>query len=251
MEKPEGYIFLADAHLNSFDEHTEAFISLLRECSEKGVEVYLLGDIFDLWFGKETLTLPFQEEVIREFATLSEKGLKINYIEGNRDFFLVDSWVQKYFAAISDNELDIKVGEKSILLLHGDTVNRHDLQYRFWKFLSKNTLVFSLFSAIPAGLALTIAGTFERKLKKTNPRFRYNFPEDQGKAFATNLFGKGYDMVIIGHYHQENIITYTDYGPDKLLICLPMWRENRRYFYIGRKENLGFRSYSPGLSLID
>lgn len=250
MGNTQGYIFLSDAHLNDFDEHTEAFSSLLRNSCEERVEVFLLGDIFDLWFGKKTLTFPFQEKVIDEIVSLAERGLKIHYVEGNRDFFLVDSWVEKHFTTISDTELGVTIGGKNILLLHGDTVNTHDLQYRFWRYISKNPLVYSLFSVIPSGIALSLAGRFERSLKKTNPRFRYNFPEDEGKAFASRLFRKGIDLVIIGHYHQEKVIEFSDHGPHKMLVCLPMWRMERRYFYINREGEFGFKNFTADDPLI-
>jgi UDP-2,3-diacylglucosamine hydrolase len=251
MVKSKGYIFLSDAHLNGFDEHTEAFHSLLRICCREGVEVFLLGDIFDLWFGKKNLTFSFQEKVIAEIASLSEKGLTVHYVEGNRDFFLVGSWVEQYFKTISDTELTITIGEKKILLLHGDTVNKHDIQYRFWKFLSKNSIVYSLFSAIPAGVALPLAKSFEEKLKRTNPRFRYNFPEDEGKAFSSIKFRGGYDALIIGHYHVEKLAISVHNGREKMFVCLPMWKEKWRYFYMKDDGGFGFRNFNPDSPLVD
>lgn len=251
MEKAKASIFLSDAHLNSFDEDTEAFHSLMRGAWQQGVDVFLLGDIFDLWFGKKNLTFPFQEKVIAEIASLSERGLAVHYVEGNRDFFLVGSWVEKFFKNIAASELAVQIGEKKILLLHGDTVNRHDIQYRFWKSLSKNSLAYSLFSAIPAGIALPLARNLEGKLKKTNPRFRYNFPEDEGRAFASRATKKGYDTVIIGHYHVEKLITVAGNERDTMLVCLPMWKENRRYFYINEAGGSGFRKFTPNTPLVE
>lgn len=244
------YIFLADAHLNDLDEHTEAFNALLAISFQEDVEVFLLGDIFDLWFGKKKLTFPFQEKVIDEIASLSEKGLKVHYIEGNRDFFLAGSWVEKYFKVISTEEMKVQIGDRKALLLHGDTVNKHDLQYRFWKFLSKNDIVYSLFSAIPAGLALPLAKSFEEKLKRTNPRFRYNFPEDEGEAFSSLKFTEGYDVIIIGHYHVEKLVTSVHDGREKMFVCLPMWKENRRYFFMNEAGGFGFRNFDPLVPLI-
>lgn len=250
MDNSRGYIFISDAHLNSVDEHTEAFNSLLRKSWEENVEVFLLGDIFDLWFGIKSLTFPFQQRVINEIASLAEKGLRIYYVEGNRDFFLVGSWVEGYFTEISDNELPLRIGPKNIMLVHGDRVSREDLKYRFWKAISKNPIIFRVFSLIPGKIALPVAEAFEKGLKSTNPRFRYHFPEEEGRAYAKEQFKRGFDIIIMGHFHREKVISPAEYDRSRMLVFLPMWKENRRYFYMDNFGGFGFRNYREGSPLI-
>lgn len=250
MDKKKGNIFVADAHLQALDGDTDAFISMLQKSIDEKVEVFLLGDIFDLWFGNKKLTYPFQGKVLENIRELTNSGLQISYIEGNRDFFIVNSWVRNFFKQIEDTKLSLTTGGKKLLLLHGDTVNKADMQYRFWRALSKNSIIYSIFSLIPGKIALSVAAGMEKRLKNTNQRFRYDFPENEGRSFAEKNFRKGFDMVIIGHFHREKIIRSVGDESSRLLICLPMWRETRRYFYLSEMGNFGFQDFNEAKPLI-
>ncbi len=242
-----GCVFIADAHLTHIDEYTLSFISLLRKAWQEGVELFLLGDIFDLWFGEKKLTYPVQEKVIGEIADLAGKGLKISYIEGNRDFFIAGSWASSHFTRVSSSHLVLSLGSERIFLTHGDAVNREDRYYRFWKWLSKNRIVYRIFSLIPGKIALKFATKTEKTLKQTNRKFRYTFPEEAGISFARKKFTEGFHKVIIGHFHHEMIIPVEEANA---LICLPMWREKKRYYYVKEDGECGFRDFMENEPLI-
>ena len=44
-------IFLSDAHLSQDDLHTRNFLNLVEKAAAEDIPLFLLGDIFDLWFG--------------------------------------------------------------------------------------------------------------------------------------------------------------------------------------------------------
>jgi len=236
--------------LTRIDESTHIFISLLRKAWQEGVELYLLGDIFDLWFGKRKLTYPVQEKVIEEIAELSGKGLKVSYIEGNRDFFIAGSWAGKYFHRVSSSHLTLSLGNAKIFLTHGDTVNKEDRYYRFWKGISKNRVAYSIFSLIPGKLALKLATRTEKTLKQTNKKFRYTFPEESGISYARKKFTEGFTKVIIGHFHREMIISINVDGRDNSFISLPMWKEKKRYFFVKDNGECAFLDYLENEPLI-
>jgi len=59
---PDRAIFLADAHLNQDDIHSRNFLALADRAAAEKVPLFLLGDVFDLWFGNPALTFAFQNQ---------------------------------------------------------------------------------------------------------------------------------------------------------------------------------------------
>jgi len=74
-------IFLSDAHLNQDDLHTRNFLILVEKAASEGIALFLLGDIFDLWFGSPGLTFGFQKPVIERLQELRRGGLRLYYVE--------------------------------------------------------------------------------------------------------------------------------------------------------------------------
>ena len=67
-------------------------------------------------------------------------------------------------------------------LEHGDLINRNDKQYRLWRKLTKNRLLFGLIDILPSRLLLRLAESLERKLRSTNLRYKQNYPEAEVKT---------------------------------------------------------------------
>jgi len=246
----ERAVFLSDAHLNQDDIHTRNFVALVEKAAAENVAVFMLGDMFDLWFGSPGLTFGFQKPVLSRMRELRRAGLRLYYVEGNRDFYLKKYHEGHTFDVVAEEGMKAAVGGKSLYLSHGDTVNRADIVYRFWKSLSKNRLAFDAVSALPPAVFLPLADRLERKLKRTNRRFRGSFPEKECREFALSRFAAGVDFVILGHFHSERLLRFTQGQATKVLAVLPSWREEWRYFFLTAGGNFGFRTYDPAGNLL-
>ena len=110
---PDRAIFLADAHLNQEDVHTRNFLALADKATEEKVPLVLLGDVFDLWFGNPGLTFGFQKPIIKQLRNLRREGLRLYYVEGNRDFYLKREHEGTTFDVVSEGDLFLRrpVGE--------------------------------------------------------------------------------------------------------------------------------------------
>ncbi len=243
-------VFVADAHLNQDDEHARAFVSLAERAAAENATLFLLGDMFDLWFGAPGLTFGFQVPVIARLRELRRGGLRLFYVEGNRDFYLKRAHEGTTFDVVAEGVMRAGVGPFRLYLSHGDTVNRADLFYRFWKTLSKNAIAYRLLSLIPPPIALPLTKRMERTLKQTNLRFKGDFPEQDCRRFAQRVFDDGSDFVILGHFHRELFVRFDEAKPTRVLAVLPSWREGWRHFYLTAAGDFGFRTFAPGEPLI-
>ncbi len=233
-------IVVADAHLNADDEHTRAFLGLAEQALSEKSALFLIGDIFDLWFGAVGLTFRFQRPVIERLRALRREGLMAFYIEGNRDFFLKRPYEGDLFETVAEDSLRVRIGDRSVFLSHGDTVNRADRAYRFWKAISKNRMAFGLASLLPSSIVLPLADRVEKRLKPTNPRFKGRFPETEIAAFADHTFDQGADIVLLGHFHTEFIRRTESAGRPRTLAVLPCWKENHRCLVIEENGKVSF-----------
>jgi len=247
---PDRAIFLADAHLNQDDIHSRNFLALATLAAAEKIPLFLLGDVFDLWFGSPGLTFSFQKPIVERLRQLRSGGLRIYYVEGNRDFYLKHHHEGTTFDVVTEGEMRAAVGEKRLVLSHGDTVNRADFAYRFWKGISKSRLANEAVAHLPPAIILPMAERIERNLRRSNRRHKGAFPERECREYAMRLFREGIDFVILGHFHQERLSRFSREGSTKIVAVLPSWKDQWRYFFLNANGEYGFRTFKPGEPLL-
>ena len=215
---------IADSHLGGPGGDGEDFIAQLRQLPESGcTRLILLGDIFHVWVGSRKFETPEVRRIVPEFRRLREQGLTVEYIEGNRDFFLVGSPYADAFDSIS-LETTFESAGRRVLCVHGDGLNDRDRQYLFWRWLSKSPPVRALVLGLPGTIAQKFVGSAEKKLAKTNFKHRTNIPKEPISAYANRRFEEGPDMLILGHFHEPH--SWTIEGGEVRL--LDAWFRSRR-----------------------
>ncbi len=87
-------LFISDLHLS---EHapaiTDKLYELLDNLPEQTSEIYILGDLFEVWIGDDGMST-FQKDIARRFERLS-KQVKIYFMPGNRDFLVGKSFCRQ------------------------------------------------------------------------------------------------------------------------------------------------------------
>ena len=129
---------IADCHVGRRPDDEGPFLEALEEAARRGARaISLLGDIFHFFIAHPKFETPAIARFLRKVEDLGRRGVPVTYIEGNRDFFLRGSYVERLFARVCDEEA-FEQGGRRFLLTHGDLLNEADIPYRFWRFLSKN-----------------------------------------------------------------------------------------------------------------
>jgi metallophosphoesterase superfamily enzyme len=82
-------LFVSDLHLHAgMPRTTDAFFRFLQTEATRTSSLYLLGDIFEYWAGDDDLQTPFNRKLCDALRLLSERGVKLHWIAGNRDFLV-------------------------------------------------------------------------------------------------------------------------------------------------------------------
>ena len=125
--------FISDLHLdNKHEEIKKAFFKFLESEASEFENLYILGDLFEVWIGDD-FEDDFTREVISELKKFSLKDKNIFIMHGNRDFLLGEKFAEKCGAKLISDPLILDKEEKKIMLSHGDIFCTDDVEYQSFK----------------------------------------------------------------------------------------------------------------------
>lgn len=215
---------IADAHLGGPGGEAAALVAQLDALPAQGAErLVLMGDIFQGWVGFERFETEGVRAIVAALRRLRAAGLRVDYIEGNRDFFLAGGPYADAFDAVC-SEVAFEAGGKRYLAVHGDGLDERDWKYRFWRRASKSWLSRLVVSRTPRRLARWLVDSTERSLSKTNQEHKRHIPEAVLRAYAESRLAEGHDALLVGHFHEEH--RWPVAGGEVWL--LPAWYESRK-----------------------
>lgn len=218
-------IYVADTHLTRDDPEVESFVAFLREVGPTAGTLYILGDLFNVWFGEPKFRMPHQGIVLAALEEAARRGVTLKFVEGNRDFSVRRNHLGRPFAAVSESSLVETYGGRRIHATHGDAINLDDRQYRLWKSVSRSFAVYGLFRLLPGAWGVAAGEALERKLSGTNLRNKSRFPLGHCERYAGKVFAGGCQALVLGHFHEEMEIRL----PGGVVYVLPAWRGHHRY----------------------
>jgi UDP-2,3-diacylglucosamine hydrolase len=196
---------IADAHLSGPGGPAGPLVAQLEALPGEGCRhLVLMGDLFQAWVGFRSFETPDVVSVVSALRALRSQGVRVEYVEGNRDFFLAGSPYADAFDRVA-LETSFEVDGVRYLAVHGDGLNDKDWKYRFWRWLSKSPPVRFLVRSIPRGLAHRMVHSTERRLSQTNFKHRAALPEEAIRRYAERRLAEGYDVLLLGHFHEPRI----------------------------------------------
>ncbi len=220
---------IADAHLGGPGGDPGPLLEQLEELPQKGCRrLLLLGDMFQVWVAGRRWETEDIRRVAGVLKRLREKGLAIDYVEGNRDFFLEGSRYAALFDRL-DTEIAFEHGGVRYLAVHGDGLNDRDRQYLFWRWISKSRLTRLLAMNLPAALAHYAMDSGEKRLSATNFKHKQRLPEEAIVRFGERRLAEGHDVVLLGHFHEPR--TWDVAGGQIRLF--DAWFNSRRVEWLG------------------
>ena len=131
-------LFISDLHLSA--ERPDAnrqFFRFLGDEAARADALYVLGDLFEYWAGDDELRDPAGDplagEVAQAFKTLSDRGVGISVMHGNRDFLIAGGFCDAAGAGLLADPSVVEFNGTRSLLMHGDTLCIDDHDYQAWR----------------------------------------------------------------------------------------------------------------------
>jgi UDP-2,3-diacylglucosamine hydrolase len=122
---------VADLHLSAATPLTlRALAGHLRHTSADAV--FILGDLFEVFIGDDTRTLPFEQELIGMLHEASART-SLAFMAGNRDFLVGSPTLEAAGMRRLHDPTSLRAFGKCWLLTHGDTLCLADTEYQAFR----------------------------------------------------------------------------------------------------------------------
>ncbi len=126
--------FVSDLHLSPATPGvTTLFLEFIAGPAKQAESLYLLGDLFEYWAGDDDLSDPFNARIATALRQLTDHGVKVGLIVGNRDFLLGRAFAEATGITLLDDPYILSVPTWQFVLTHGDTLCSDDLPYQAFR----------------------------------------------------------------------------------------------------------------------
>ena len=228
---PNQTIFLSDIHLcESRPSITDTFVSFLSKLTNEVDALYILGDLFEYWIGDDSRQ---HDNVIEALKTLTNQHIQVFLMHGNRDFLIGSAFEKKTGAVLLNDPILVEIYGKRILLCHGDTLCKDDIEYQSFRDKIRSESWKNEFLKKSLSERVAIANEFrkESELNKKNKSVEImdvNLDEVNRTLIQFNYP----DFLIHGHTHRPNQHSINLDGHQIQRIVLGDWYEQGSYLIL-------------------
>ena len=217
MNKNKIY-FASDFHLGSPNmeesrDREKIIVSWLDQIKEDAKSIYLIGDIFDFWFEYKMVVPKGYVRILGKLAELTDNGIKIHFIVGNHDLWMIDYLKEECGISVYHNPITIKENNKNIYIGHGDEIASGNKYFKFLKKIFTNKTCQWLFARIHPNTAIKIAHSWSRHSRTNGETPPYLGSENEyQEQFCINHHKKNNNInfYVLGHRHLPLDINITE-----------------------------------------
>ena len=229
--------FISDLHLNlngkNYDlKKRNSLSNFFNHILQNGGTLFIVGDLFDYWFEYKYFIPKNYFDVISKISQLKSKGVEVNFIPGNHDFWINKFTYNELFANIYPDGAKIQIEGKRFFILHGDGILKKDYGYRVLRKIIRSKLFIFLFKIIHPDLSYELAKFFSRKKHMNLNNNLMKKLKSELSIFAKNKINDNIDYVLLGHYHTKDEINLKN----GKLILLGDWIKWKTYAFFDGKD---------------
>ncbi|MDQ2995235.1 MAG: UDP-2,3-diacylglucosamine diphosphatase, partial [Pseudomonadota bacterium] len=204
--------------------------------------VYILGDLFEAWIGDDDLN-DFNLSIITKIRRCVDNGTPVFVMPGNRDFLMGDRFATLTGCTLLSDPYILKLYDKNILLMHGDTLCTHDKLHQYYRRVVQNPFIKRLSMIL---LPLTIRKRLGKGLRKLSKRHISRQSANTLDVINSSVLKKFQEfpaeILIHGHTHRPMIeTTYIDLQP-RIRYVLSAWHDSGTAIRINSDQTMQFIS---------
>jgi len=121
-------LFISDLHLCGNRPQTLALFSQFLRDYQHANRLYILGDLFDAWIGDDYHD-PALLDILAQLKAYCA-GTPTYFMHGNRDFLIGEAFAREIGCQLLQENEIIQLGDKRLLIMHGDTLCSDDIEYQ-------------------------------------------------------------------------------------------------------------------------
>jgi len=217
-------LFVSDVHLQaSLPQTTRAFLDFLQRHASLAQELYLLGDMFEYWAGDDDLSTPYNTAVATVIRQVSDNGVRVFWIGGNRDFLLGEEFAKATGITILPDPFIVNIANQRIVLTHGDAQCTDDHGYMAFRAQVRQPEWQEQFLAMPLARRKAIIEGMRTNSRDAQRDKPYEIMDVNSEAIASLYSGTDTSIMIHGHTHRPATHRYQDDTRTRLRHVLPDW----------------------------
>ena len=127
-------LFISDLHLDPQRPQTVAlFMDFVASTAPQAGSLFILGDFFEAWVGDDDLGSPFNSRILAALKALSDTGVAVYFIHGNRDFLAGAAFAHAGGLELLPDPVTLDLFGAPTLLSHGDLFCSDDGPYQAFR----------------------------------------------------------------------------------------------------------------------
>jgi len=223
-------LFIADLHLSpELPQAVALFQHFLQETAPQAQALYILGDFFEAWIGDDDLALPFPAAIAAGLRQLTQRGVRLYLMHGNRDFLLGEGFCQASGATLLADPSLIDLYGTPTLLAHGDALCTDDVAYQAFRRQVREPAWQAGFLAKPLAERREMARQLRAQSEREKAAKAMAIMDVNPAAVAAALREHGYPRLIHGHTHRPARHVHEIDGHACERWVLPDWYEGGGY----------------------
>ncbi len=216
-------LFVSDLHLDPDRPETlEQFERCLKRYNSTIQELYILGDLFEYWIGDDYLTAS-ANDTANLLRTLSERGVTVSFIPGNRDFLIGEQFAALCGMQRLEDGAIIDIDGTPTLLCHGDHLCTDDQVYQSIRQEVRDNRWQQAVLAQPIEARLALANQARDQSKSHTSQAEEAIMDVNAQAVLDQMASAGVQQMIHGHTHRPAIHELTVNGQPGRRLVLGDW----------------------------
>ena len=200
-------LFISDCHLDpARPEIARALTRFLERRATRAAELYILGDLFEVWLGDDD-PVELQQPVIDALRRLAAE-IPVYFMAGNRDFLLGEAFAASVGIQLLEEPRILQLGAHRSLLIHGDTLCTDDHDYQQFRALVRAPQWQAEFLARPLAERQRIADGLRSDSAEAMAQKAAEIMDVNAAAVDSCFAEHGVDTIIHGHTHRPAVHRY-------------------------------------------
>ncbi|HKL52958.1 MAG TPA: UDP-2,3-diacylglucosamine diphosphatase [Wenzhouxiangellaceae bacterium] len=193
---------MSDLHLGpSRPDITDRFRAFLAGPALEAEAIFILGDLFEAWIGDDAVG-SFERDIAASLRALSQKGTRLAFLHGNRDFLLGPDYCTLCGMEMLDQPRLIDLYGTPTLVLHGDQLCTLDDQYQRYRARISQPEWQRRMLSRPLWFRRAVAALLRGASRLRNRRADSPKMDAVDEAVAALFLESGAERMIHGHTHR-------------------------------------------------
>jgi UDP-2,3-diacylglucosamine hydrolase len=159
--------FASDFHLGIPDRaaslaRERRLVQWLEEIRKDAALIFLVGDLFDVWFEYKQVVPKGYTRFLGKLAELTDAGIRIEAFTGNHDLWMRGYFEEELNIPVHHNPVERQINGRKFFIGHGDGLGPGDYGYKFIKKVFRSPVSQWLYRRLHPDTGVGMAGYLSR-----------------------------------------------------------------------------------------